>query len=279
MAAMATNEMQWVKVYAKPRINAYRSIETPETPDEYISLLERFLQLIRYLSPGPCRTSLSHPDLHRDNIFVDPATKKISCIIDCQSASVSEPFFQHNIPRMLLPVGSRLARNALEESNGSKESNETADLLSHYEKLTRLGNGQRWDAPNSPNHLLLAELVSLLCGAWSRNDVFSFRHALIHVAATWHKVAQSTTPCPINFTEKELELHGSELETVEGLGEVLHQLDNDNLIPLGGMVLRENFEQALHVNKTVREMLVNMAKTESRRVLYSQAWPYQDPEP
>ena len=126
------------------------------------------------------------------------------------------------------------------------------------------------------NSLLLTEPLSLLCGAWSRNDVFSFRHALIHLAARWKEIAPATIPCPIQFTDHELELHSSELELVEGLGEVLHQLQNDNLIPLGGMVLRESYEQASHINDSIKEMFVDMAKSESQKVLYSRIWPYQD---
>jgi hypothetical protein len=280
MAAMGINEIQWAKAYAKPQMNGYRSIETPDSPDDYISLLNRYLQLVPHLSPGPFRTSLSHPDLHLDNIFVDPDTKKITCIIDWQSASVSEPFLQHRIPRMLIPVGrcspGERLEAALEESNAREDSNGTADLLNHYQNLSRLKNEQRWAAINLHNRSLLTEPVSLLCGAWSRNDIFSFRHALIHVAARWKEIAPATTPCPIQFTEHELELHNNELELVEGLGEVLHQLQNDNLIPLGGMVLRESYEQALHINNSVREMFVDMAGSEPQKVLHSRIWPYQD---
>lgn len=129
---------------------------------------------------------------------------------------------------------------------------------------------------NVHNRSLLAELLSSLCGAWNRDDVFSFRHVLIHIAARWEEIGPSTTHCPILFTEKELELHSSELELIEGLGEVLHQLQTDNLIPLGGMVLRENYDRALSINNAVREMFVNMAESESQKVLYSRVWPYQD---
>ncbi|TVY27963.1 Altered inheritance of mitochondria protein, mitochondrial [Lachnellula hyalina] len=280
MAAMGINEIQWATAYAKPQINDYPSNETPDSPEDYISLLERYLQLAPHLSPGPFRTSLSHPDLHLDNIFVDPDTKKITCIIDWQSASVSEPFFQPSIPRMLIPVGScspgERLEAALEKPNAREDSSGTLDLLSHYQKLSRLTNEQRWAAINLHNRSLLTEPVSLICGAWSRNDIFSFRHALIHVVARWNEVATASTPCPIQFTERELKLHSDQLELAEGLGEVLHQLQNDNLIPLGGMVLRGNYEQAMHINNNVRKMFIDMAESESQRILYSQIWPYQD---
>ncbi|KAF2805196.1 uncharacterized protein BDZ99DRAFT_114992 [Mytilinidion resinicola] len=119
------------------------------------------------------------------------------------------------------------------------------------------------------NRSLLINPVSLLCGAWSRNNVFSFRHALVHIAAQWEEIAPAAVPCPIQFTEKELELHNSEMELVEGLREVLHQLQNDNLIPLDGMVLRENYEQASRINNTVKEMFVNMAESDSHSLVFT----------
>ncbi|KAF1364301.1 hypothetical protein EJ07DRAFT_162122 [Lizonia empirigonia] len=230
LAAIGINETEWTKAYAKPRTNPYRSLEALETPVEYISLLERYLKLVPHLSPGPVQTSLSHPDLHLDNIFVNPDTKQITCIIDWQSATVSEPFFQHKIPRLLLPVGSSAP-------DATDYGDKTADLFSYYQQLSRHKNEQRCAAMALQNRSLLTKPSSLLCGAWSRNDVLSFRHALIHIAAQWGEIAPAKVSCPMQFTERELELHNEKLELVEGLGEVLHQLQNDNLIPLGGMVL------------------------------------------
>jgi hypothetical protein len=283
MAGMGINEIQWAKAHAKPQINPYRSIEEPICPDDYISLLNRYLQVIPYLSPGPFRTSLSHPDLHLDNIFVDPDTKKITCIIDWQSASVSEPFLQHRIPRMLLSVGrhgsSRPLQMPTHKSDFREGSNENADLLSHYINLTKMKNEERWAAVNLYNRKLLTAPEASLCGAWSRNDEFSFRHALIHLASRWSEIAPAITSCPLEFTEHELRLHSSELEHVEGLGEVLHQLQTDGLIPLGGMVPREGYEQASHVNNAVKEMFMGMAQSDSQKALYSRIWPYQDQDP
>lgn len=175
---------------------------------------------------------------------------------------------------MVLPVNSQSAVRSSDAASEKQEcSNSTADLLNNYRNLTRLKNEQRWTAMNIHNRDLLTEPVSLLCGSWSRGDLFSSRHALIHIAARWTEIAPATVPCPIHFTEAELLLHESELDLVEGLGEVLLQLDNDNLIPIGGMVLRENYEQALRVSHAVKEMFVDMAESESQRALHSRVWP------
>jgi len=127
---------------------------------------------------------------------------------------------------MLIRVGpyspGERVESALEESNTREELNGIVDLLSHYQNLSRLKNKQGWAAINLHNRSLLTEPVSLLCGASIRNDIFSFCHALIHVAARWKEIAPATTPCPIQFTDHEVDLHNGELKLVEGRGEVLY---------------------------------------------------------
>jgi hypothetical protein len=271
MAAIGINEILWAKHYAQPRINAYRSIEVCETPEEYISLLDRFLRIVAPLSPIPCDTALSHPDLHLDNICIDPDTMEISCIIDWQSASVSEPFFQPDIPRMLLQV-------VCSPPSGSN-SDITSNLLLQYKDLSRLKNKQQWNAKEFGRRSPLIEAAALLTGAWTRNDMFSLRHAMIDIVARWNSIVLTADLCPIDFSEMELESHQAELENLEGFKEVLHQLEKDNHIPLGGMIPRGKYEHALYVNNTVKEMFVNLAEDESQKQLYSKIWPYQDREP
>lgn len=85
MAAMGINEIQCATAYAKPQMNAYRSIGAPESPDDYISLLKRYLQLVPHLSPGPFRTLLSHLDLH-----LDPETKVYSICMNFRISTIAE---------------------------------------------------------------------------------------------------------------------------------------------------------------------------------------------
>ncbi|EKD16217.1 triose-phosphate transporter [Drepanopeziza brunnea f. sp. 'multigermtubi' MB_m1] len=53
--------------------------------------------------------------------------------------------------------------------------------------------------------------------AWSRNDMFSLRHALLHTLALWKEVIPGATPYPINFSDHELELHNSKWSLLKGL--------------------------------------------------------------
>lgn len=143
-------------------------------------------------------------------MFVDPNTNKLTYIIDWQSASVSEPFLLPAILSMLLPIdhffsGPQL-EVAAEASSAKEDSNRTSKLLSHYQNLSRLKNEPQWAAINLHNCSLLTEPIHLLSGAWSRNDVFSFQHSFIHLAARWEEIAPATIPCPRESSKQETEL-------------------------------------------------------------------------
>ncbi|KAG4444105.1 hypothetical protein IFR05_000458 [Cadophora sp. M221] len=139
VVAMGMNEIQWTKSCAAPQINYCRPVDTPEFPEEYISLLERYLILVPHLAPIFPKElhskSLCHRDLHLDNIFVDPDTKKITNIIDWQSTAVSETFFGHGVPVMLPPPGDYKSTPELMSEGFTRGtcSSESDDILSHYQ--------------------------------------------------------------------------------------------------------------------------------------------------
>ncbi|TVY42581.1 Altered inheritance of mitochondria protein, mitochondrial [Lachnellula occidentalis] len=279
MMALGMNEIRWTKTCAVPQMNYHRPVDTPELPDEYLSLLRRYLVLVPYLPPifpeNLHSKTLFHQDLHLDNIFVDPDTKKINNIIDWQMTPASEMFLQHKIPAMLPPLGGyeSIPETKSQSSGIGTGSGENDDILKHYQNLTRIKNPLRWAAINHP-HKYILQPVSLISGAWSRNDMFSFRHALITIAAHWKDICPNSTSCPISFTEQELALHNEEMELLEELGTVLHLLQDQNLISVGGRVLREDYEGALAVNIQVKKWFLDMAEDEQQKILYERIWPY-----
>jgi hypothetical protein len=256
------NELEWAKVFAKSRMNYHWSMDDFESPEDYLSLIERYMKLVPYLSPKTeNKKTLFHPDLHLDNVFFDLQSQKITQIIDWQSASVCETFLQHKIPPML-PT--------------SEENNGALDIIGHYEKLTQAKNPQRWASLMEDHVSTRSKPVSLVTGAWSREDVFSFRHALINVVAHWPELEANLHPCPLNFTERELELHQTEMELLEGLGTIMHQLDTEELIPLGGMVPRKDYAKAQAANLHFKEAFLNLAENPQQKDLHLRVWPYQD---
>lgn len=88
--AVGMNKLKWAASHAKPIMDFHRSIDSPEKPSEYVALLEKYLALSPYLASWlepPNR--ISHLDLHRENIFVDPETYRITSIIDWQQTHIS----------------------------------------------------------------------------------------------------------------------------------------------------------------------------------------------
>ncbi|KAK0111553.1 hypothetical protein ONS95_001904 [Cadophora gregata] len=100
--ATARNTRKFIEEYALPRMNYHRSLTEQEMPHEMLDLLERYLQLAPAMVPPQPSEDLDihaptlwHPDLHPNNIFINPESKKISHIIDWQSTS-SLPLFYHS---------------------------------------------------------------------------------------------------------------------------------------------------------------------------------------
>lgn len=83
--AMVNNEISWIKKHACPRTNYYVSLKDSDLPEQALSVLSKYPEVAPYLIPNDPKSTanvLWHPDLHLDNVFVDPATCEITSIID-----------------------------------------------------------------------------------------------------------------------------------------------------------------------------------------------------
>jgi hypothetical protein len=216
-----------------------------------------------------------------DNIFVDPNTKEITCIIDWQSALVSEPYFQRSYPQMLTPIESPAEDDKDEE--GATESDPDVDdflkrlprLISHYQTLIEQGNPQRWPLMHDPNCYFLTRVVSSISGSWIRDNGFLLCHNLVNATIDWEKVAPPGMPCPFHFTDEELTCHKRDLKVVADLAQILEQLEQGGIIPNGGKVLADDYERALDASRAVKEWFVTRVESESEQEFNSKVWPYR----
>lgn len=241
---------------------------SPETPSDYITLLKDYMALSPYLASYPSTelpNRISHPDLHLDNIFVDPGTNRITCIIDWQQACVSPISLQRSHPQML-------ELSALSHPGKGKDER---DLLSHYYNAIKESDPVRWKVLADPLLQVKTNPISLVPGCWDREDLFSLRAALITAVAHWDAIGLHGTPCPVKFGEEELLRHQDEMDLLEGISTILHQLQNDGLIPLGGMVRPGYYDRAMELNNYFRNEFINLAENEHQRELHSKVWPYQ----
>lgn len=248
-------------------------MDHPETPDDYMSLMNRYLALAPYLIPPLANekrlNTLAHPDLHLDNVFVDPETRQITSIIDWQAVSVSPIFLQRRYPQMLEPLDT--PAQSLESNDSDKED---ADMLAIYKQLLKEKDPLRWEILSDPYLPIRTKPLTIVPACWDREDLFSFRHSLISVIAHWDKLVEVCTPCPIEFTEKELEKHNAEMELIEGMTTIMQQLQDERQIPLGGRVRREDYPRARALCDKFKQDFINLAEDNRQRVLHAGVWPY-----
>ncbi|CEJ55679.1 hypothetical protein PMG11_01927 [Penicillium brasilianum] len=266
--AIGMNEFEWAIANAKPRMNFHRSMESPETPSDYIALLKDYMALSPYLAA--CTTAelpnrITHPDLHLDNVFIDPCTNRITSIIDWQQACVCPISLQRSHPQML----------ELSASSQSGQGKHERNLLDHYYHAVKESDPVRWEVLADPLLQVKTNPIFMVPGCWEREDLFSLRNALITAVARWDDMGHSETPCPVNFGDEELLKHQDEMDLLEGISAILHQLQEDGLIPLGGMVRPEYYERAMGFNNCFRQEFIDLAENEQQRELHAKVWPYQ----
>lgn len=282
MTTLGDNELEWAKTNAKPRMNYYRSQVDLEKPEEYILLLEKYLRLVpliaSLLCQGSVATSLYHPDLHLDNIFVDEESTQISSIIDWQSAAIKEPFFQPRTPRFIIGAGSSDTGQLPDDDAAYNGSKNVKELLQFYHLLSRSKNPKRYDSRNHKMRSVIIQPSLLVTGAWSRRDMASLRQSLIRVLVYWDEIFPEGITCPIDFTKEELAAHEVEMENMTGIGEALRNLDATNQIPLGGVVPSEYYDEACRINDHMKNVFKDLAEDDAQRIWFSKLWPYQDDE-
>ncbi|OQE18108.1 hypothetical protein PENFLA_c022G10784 [Penicillium flavigenum] len=265
-AALAKNEIDWASSHARQRIDFHRYMESLETPNDYITLIKHFFGPCSIFGSFKYRAAQqdSHPDLHLDNVFIDPETNRVTCIIDWQHTSACPISLQRSYPQML----------ELSSSSHSDQSNHKRKLLDHYYNAVKESDPARWEVLSDPLLTVKTNPYVLVTGCWHREELFSLRNALIAVIARWGDMGYGEIPCPVHFSE-ELLKHQHEMDLLEGISTVLHELQDTGLIPLGGMVHREYYEHAMELNDYSRRLFIDLAENERHRELHVKVWPYQ----
>jgi hypothetical protein len=187
---MGNNEMAWSESFAKPRKTSHRATEDPESPEEFILLFEHYLKIATYLVPPVAdaeihSATLWHPDLHRDNVFVDPDTNMITRIVDWQSAVVTPLFLQSGVPRMFMhskPVDESRAVPEKPSDYGSLSPDEKQRVDADIESLTYHKYYKYRSPKKNPRHRACLEQqqglelrtkpVKLVTKVWKNNDIF-----------------------------------------------------------------------------------------------------------
>lgn len=294
--AMAKNEISYVEQNADPRMNFYRSSTEPQCPSEAVGLLKRYLNIANAMIPVPgsetskdiTSSTLWHPDLHLDNIFVNPQSRRITSIIDWQWSAVLPLYYQARIPRAfedpgLISDGAQVSDLPQDYAILPCDERTRCDFMRRskacqqfYELETSRKNPRHWNALQM-NHLELRRRPTRLAlGLWDNDNLFFFRKALMELKEQWTELCPDSGQCPITFSEEELVLHAYEEENQQGIGGILKLFKDRWSLSTDGMVDPAEFAQTKAAIDDYRNVFLESADNEADRELFSKLWPYQD---
>jgi hypothetical protein len=269
-------------------------MENYELPGDGLALLTQYMDAAPYLVPPPTDESamakvLWHPDLHLDNVFVDPDSHQITCIVDWQSACVAPLFYQSDVPRMFRhprPVRegwvvperpSNFDELSEEEKRIIDDDLESETIHKYYEAQVYKRAPRHWAVLRQTAVPVLRKPVWLVSRMWENQDVFFLRQSLISLANCWDEIFRSSElPCPIKFTARDLELHSKEEANMDGIGSLLALFRDQGVLPVDGMIDPDDYEIARQNSRKFKKIFIELAKNEAERELYTKLWPYQE---
>jgi hypothetical protein len=273
LKALGTNELQWAKS-ALPRAgNA--GLTRPE-PMSYTQLLSKYLQLIPHLCPQSSRPLLSHANLSALNVFVDPETRKISCITNWQSAQVVPPLFQSSIPPLFHDAPGASARHVGFAAQTYMQLREMRYPAWHQVLM------------NPPDREAIIKLAEIVPGAWTHRTDKLLGVMLLNLANQWEgivrmrrsefeavnseKLNQAVPACPIAFSDVDAEHLGEYVARYDHLVETLDDYGLPHPLT-DGMVPAEDFETAAKANAKAKTQFLKGADGTERDLL-DKFWPY-----
>ncbi|KAG4431471.1 hypothetical protein IFR05_013043 [Cadophora sp. M221] len=264
--AMAENEKKFITAYARPP----PAMVPPQSSDDTTH------------SP-----TLSHPDLHLDNVFVDPKSKQITRIIDWQSAAILPPFYQCGVPTMFKhqgPVSSDMTIWPKRPENYHSLEQDEKDMIDnligseclhkYYLAITRNKNSRYWAALQLQDNVR-TQPTCIVQNVWEDCDVFFLRRALIRIVNGWKDLCPDSGPCPVRFNEQGMALYAHEEENRGYVSEVLTLFRNNWKLRPDGSIESARFDEVQNELTRMRGASVGGADNEDR-LLAEKLWPFQD---
>ena len=277
--------------FAKPtrRNLLFSKSETEILPGEHLQLLQYYDSLVPYLPPHQETAAiLRHPDLHLGNVFIDSDSKQIVGIIDWQGAKIIPLFMHTGYPPMVNNDGKRLSNPLVAPrlpDYTNLEDGPQKDLVQYtyiqqlayhlYTAATGACNPVHFRALKRPYLPIRRDLVKQAGYPWD-GELLSLRGALINITQLWqHLTDDSSLPCPVRFTDDEIDQNNKEKaewdEACSDLSDLRDMLGLDEQ----GWVTVEMFEEAVKENEKLRKELVLQADVNERDEAW-RSWPFKD---
>lgn len=262
--------------------------------------LESYMKTAHYLLPKNKETHkpvLWHPDLHTDNIFVDPEEPtRITGVIDWQAVHAAPIFLQVRRPALLLdfdgPIpperlkAPRLPENFAELSADEKieaKKLHTAQAMYVLYEIELLQQCKDAGSALRGRDTLLTRITGLVGSLFTDGEppVLS---CLIQAVDRWGEIVgwdatgdQPRVPCPIHFSEEERAQVQEDLvkweEGVEILDDIIRRFGA--YTGWDGFVDHDNYDDLKQMVLGFREVFLDrMAATEEERREWVKAWPF-----
>ncbi|KIY48787.1 hypothetical protein FISHEDRAFT_73299 [Fistulina hepatica ATCC 64428] len=221
LSDIVEREQFWISVFATPSLNDNYLCILPGQgkTDDHLRALNHFTALIPYIvprQPAHLAGHLWHPDLHANNVLVAPSDApggfSVTSVIDWQCSWVGPAFINLTVPSMFsatmgAPSGNRpaITPNAAALEEFSPEDKAKIHVLHRRAVLHKLFETlfipQVLDMPVRARW----EMIDLASCTW-QTGLLPFREAMIQVVERWKEIA-GDEPCPVHFTEKQVEQH------------------------------------------------------------------------
>ncbi|DAA73906.1 TPA_exp: Uncharacterized protein A8136_3892 [Trichophyton benhamiae CBS 112371] len=260
--------------------------------------LDLYLSISKYILPKNKETHkgvLWHPDLHTDNIFVDPQDPtKITCLIDWQAVHIAPLFLQARRPAFLDfdgPLPERLKFPSLPENFDDLQPEEKLKVKKLRDEqalyvLYEIELLRQCRAAGSALHgrdTLVSRLTGLAGSVFTDGEPVVLGY-LMQAVDRWGEIVGKDTagdpiiPCPIAFTDAERTKQRVDQQRWEKGVELM----DDVVQSLGaysgwdGFVSHDDYEAKKQQVIASRDaFLQRMAGSdEDRRAKWSKAWPF-----
>ncbi|KAG4434115.1 hypothetical protein IFR05_010395 [Cadophora sp. M221] len=247
LKAIGQREIAWIGSHAvqKPPGSLFAMSEAQRTPEAHVVLYRKFLDVAEYLLPkgDQIRPTLWHWDIHAPNIFVHEG--HVTALIDWQDIWVG-PFYD--------------ALEDGDEKTRIRTQVEKSIVFWTYENETKNTNSILHEILSIGQARTRRDIVDFSANTWD-GDIIPFRQYLIRIARHWNEI-NTEIPCPIEFTDEEIEAH---LRDGEGWNENADFWDSlQGFVHRDGWTSNENYEQALEIFAQLREQGLQSLSGEER---------------
>ncbi|KAE8151645.1 kinase-like domain-containing protein [Aspergillus avenaceus] len=301
LESIARKEIEWTRHYGKPvELDFPHNGIFPgmKSPDDYLHLLNKYLLFAPHLLPkdpdNPLnRPTLRHPDLNPNNIFISPETGEVSCIIDWQHATVEPRLLVAGYPRAFecpdpkqslqlqepsLPLDFETLSG--EQKDKAEELYRRRLLFYYYHIFNGHLNKPHFQALRDPILLPRQHLVDRAGRQWSGN-LMTLKGALKRMIEYWpHLPDTKGLPCPVHFTEAELDGFAEQEQTWFDLNKVVnHWRDQVGGVNEDGWVSNEKYAEAVQNVAELKESLIAIAEGDEEDIRYLETgWLFRDCE-